>query len=137
MVFCAEGYQAVSNETSTLTCTCDRRDTSLGLSFGVDFSECLFSGRLRECVQQEASVSQSVVSLLNLDEKSGDEVESPPVCEMPTGTHPDPDGNIAQRHQVELKRLSSSDTKSSKMLAMFNCERMSRPCRLRPSRPPG
>ena len=113
MVFCTEGYQAVSDETSTLTCTCDKY---FRLSFGGGFSDCLFAGRLRECVQQEASVSQSVVSLLNLDGRSGGEVES----EMPTGTHPDPDGNIIQRHQVEPKRPSSSDTKGSKMLAMFN-----------------
>ena len=34
-------------------------------------------------------------------------------CEMPTGTHPDSDGNITQRHQVEPKRPSSFDTKGS------------------------
>ena len=40
LVFCAEGYQAVSNETSPLTCACDRCDNSLCFSFGIDFSAC-------------------------------------------------------------------------------------------------
>ena len=40
MMFCAEGYQVVSNDTSTLTCACDRRDNSLCLFFGVNFSDC-------------------------------------------------------------------------------------------------
>ena len=37
-----------------------------------------FTGRLSEGVQQEASMSQAIVSLLHLDGKSGDEGESPP-----------------------------------------------------------
>ena len=39
-VFCAEGCQAVSNETSTWTCACHRCATSLCLSFGIVCSEC-------------------------------------------------------------------------------------------------
>ena len=50
MVFCAEGYQAVSNETSTLTCACDRCDNHLCLSFGVDFSECFSNTCSETCV---------------------------------------------------------------------------------------
>ena len=41
MVFCADWYQVVSNDTSTLTCACDRCDNSLCLVFGVEFSEYL------------------------------------------------------------------------------------------------
>ena len=39
-VFCAEGYQAVSKETSALTCVCDRCANPRCLSFGIDCSEC-------------------------------------------------------------------------------------------------
>ena len=38
MVFCAEGHQAVSNETLTVTYACDRRANPLCLSFGIDGS---------------------------------------------------------------------------------------------------
>ena len=72
-VFCAEVYQVVSNETSTSTRACNRRDNSLCLFFGVDFSKCFFTGRLSECARQEASLSQAVVSLLHLDGKTVNE----------------------------------------------------------------
>ena len=71
MVFCAEGCQVVPNETSIMTDTCHRCGNSLCRFFGVGFSECLSAGRLRECVQQEASVSQAVVSLLHPDGNRG------------------------------------------------------------------
>ena len=102
MVFCAEGYQAVSNETSTLTCTCDRRDNSLGLSFGVGFSECLFSGRLKECAARSECLPVGSF-FVEPPQKIGGRSGESSHCEMPTGTHPDPDGNFTQRHQVEPK----------------------------------
>ena len=74
MVFCAEGYPVVLNETSISTRACNRWDNSLCLFFGVDFSERFFTGRLNECTQQETSMSQAKVSSLYLDGKSGDEV---------------------------------------------------------------
>ena len=67
MVFCAEGYQVVSNETSVSMRACNRWNNS-----------CLFFGG---CAQPEASFSQAVVSLLHLDGESGDEAESPLVAE--------------------------------------------------------
>ena len=39
-MFCAEGYQAVTNETSSFTCAYDQCDNHLCLSFDIDFSEC-------------------------------------------------------------------------------------------------
>ena len=50
MVFCTEVYQAVLNETSTLTCACDRCDNPLCHSFGIDFSECLSLTYNETCV---------------------------------------------------------------------------------------
>ena len=96
-----------------------RVQTSLCPFFGVGFSECFFAGRLSEFVQQEAGVSQAVVSLLHFDGKSGDEVESPLVAERTSEPTLTPMGNIIE-HQVVLRRPSSSDTKGSKMFAMFN-----------------
>ena len=49
-MFCAEGYQAVLNETSTLTCACDRCDNNFCLSFGIDFSECFSLSYNETCV---------------------------------------------------------------------------------------
>ena len=68
MVFCAEGYQVVSDETSVSTRVCHCWINSLCLFFGV-------------CAQQEASKSQAVVLILHLDGESGDEAESPLVAE--------------------------------------------------------
>ena len=49
-VFCAEGYQAVSNETSSLTCAYDRCDNHPCLSFDIDFSECSSLTHNETCV---------------------------------------------------------------------------------------
>ena len=70
----------------------------------------VFAGRLSECVQHEASVSQALTSFLHLDEKSGDEVGS--CCGSSIRTHSDPNGNITRRHQFGPKRPSSSDTRN-------------------------
>ena len=50
MVFCTERHQTVLNETSTLTCACDRCDNPLCLSFGIDFSECFSLTYNETCV---------------------------------------------------------------------------------------
>ena len=62
MVFCAEGYQVVLDETSVSTRAHLRWNNSFCLFFGV-------------CAQQEASTSQAVVSLLHLDGEAEDEAE--------------------------------------------------------------
>ena len=83
--------------------------------FGVGFSECLFSGRLKECVQQEASVSQSVVPLLNLDGKSGDEVESLLVVKCPLELTLTP-----MEISFNNAKLNSSDRQSSDTKGQLN-----------------
>ena len=37
----------------------------------------VLASRLSECVQQEANVSEALVSVLNLDGRSGDDIKSP------------------------------------------------------------
>ena len=124
MVFCAEGYQVVLNDTSTLTCAYNQWDKSLCLIFGVDFSECFFAGRLSECTQQEASISQAVVSLLHFGGKSGEEVEGPSVAERTSKPKLDP----SDRHPLTQRAVTC--------LRCSTCERMSRTSSHRPSRIP-
>ena len=57
-VFCAEGYQAVSNHTSSLMCAYDRCDDHPRLSFDIDFSQC-FSLTCSRC---NTKCRESVVS---------------------------------------------------------------------------
>ena len=134
MVFCAEGYQVVPNESSIWTSTCHRCDNSLCLFFGVGFSECLFAGRLRECVTQEASVSQAVVSLLHLDGKSGDEVESPPVAKRTPELTPTPMGISFSDTKLNPSDRQALTQRAVKCWRCSTCERMSRICSHRPSR---
>ena len=71
--------------------------------------------RLSECVQQEANVSQALVSLFQPGRKIGRRHKKSvmrPRCRSYIRTHSDPDGNITRRHQVGSKRPSSSDTRN-------------------------
>ena len=109
---------AFSNETSTLTCTCDRRDNSLGLSFGVGFSECLSSGRLREC---------AAVSFMEIDGKSGEEVESPLDAKCPlelTLTVMEISLNDTKLNASDRQALTH---RAVKCLRCLTCEKMTRP----------
>ena len=81
----------------------------------------VFTGRVSECGQQEASTSQVALSLLHLDGKSGDEVESPLVAERPPEPKLDPNDRQAQiQWAVKCLRCST-------------CERLRRPSSHRPS----
>ena len=71
----------------------------------------VFTGRVSEGVQQEASMSQAALSLLHLDGKSGDEVESPLVAERPPEPKLDPSDRQAQI-QWAVKCLRCSTWKS-------------------------
>ena len=71
-------------------------------------------------MQQEASVSQSVVSLLNVDGKSGNEVESPLVAKCPlelTLTPMEMSFNDTKLNPSDRQALTR---KGRTMLAMFN-----------------
>ena len=116
--------------------------------------------RLGERVQQEARVSQALVSLLHLDGKSGDEVESPscvhvaertsaPVL-VPMGisfddTKLDPSDRRALTPGIEtalsresgkshqVPRCGRRHSRGVKCMRCSTCERMSRPRSHRPS----
>ena len=62
----------------------------------------MLAGRLSECVQQEASVAQALISFLHLGKNSGDEMQSPSCVHVAQriGTCPDSDGHFLPRHQA-------------------------------------
>ena len=87
MVFCAEGYQAVSNDTLTLTCTCNSSDNTVDwegevplclvvtcdviASLRVDFSECFSLTYYETCVVR-CSVGYTGVGDKNIPEFTSD-----------------------------------------------------------------
>ena len=107
---------------------CHRCDNSLCLFFAVGFSECLFAGRLRECVQQEARVFQAVVSLWHLEEKSGGEVESLLVAKCPPGLPSTPMGISFNDTKLNLSDRQALTQREVECGRCSTCERMSRPC---------
>ena len=68
-VFCAEGYQAVSNETSALTCVCDRCANPPCLSFGIDCSECF------RLTYNETCIVHCLVGDTGVDDKNTTELK--------------------------------------------------------------
>ena len=69
--------------------------------------------QLSECVQQEASVPQALISSLHLDEKIRRPSKKSFLCSCcgsSMRTHSDPNEKLLRRHQVGSKRPSGSDT---------------------------
>ena len=107
---------------------CHRCDNSLCLFFAVGFSECLFALRLRECVQQEARVSQAVVSLWHLEGKSGGEVQSLPVAKCPPGLTSTPMGISFNDTKLNLSDRQALTQRAVKCERCATFARMSRSC---------